>query len=488
MTTRAPVERDADARRAVRAVRARVRAALAGPEAGSVVLAVSGGRDSMVLLDAACAVARDRLAGVAVFDHGTGAHARAAVRRVRRAAVRRGLPVVVGRAALPDAGEAAWREARWRFLRRAARRLGAGVVATAHTRDDQVETVAIRLLRGAGPRGLAGLLARRPGVVRPLLDVGGAAVAGYARARGLRWVEDPANASSRFLRNRLRHELLPALERARPGTRRGLLTLGRTAAAWRAEAEAVAAAIPVTRGAGGALHVALPGLAGYDPEGLAVVWPALAARGGVRLDRRGTDRLVAFTIRVAAEASAIGAGIPLAGGIEVVVRRGPRVPGGREAQTELVLRRAAAGPAAAPAPGAVRLADGACFGGWRFGVGGSTAAGDPAWSACLPVDRPLLVRAWRPGDRIRGAGRGGTGAARRVKRFLAEARIPGAERPGWPVVVAVRDGAGPAPSGEEILWVPGVCRSDAATDRPETPGQHFICERIDRRPRRERRG
>ncbi|MGZ8491284.1 MAG: hypothetical protein ACXWZS_03655, partial [Gemmatirosa sp.] len=86
MTMPIPVARDA--RRTVRAVRARVRAALAGAAPASVVLAVSGGRDSMVLLDAVCAVARDRLAGVATFDHGTGPHARAAVRRVRREAAR----------------------------------------------------------------------------------------------------------------------------------------------------------------------------------------------------------------------------------------------------------------------------------------------------------------------------------------------------------------------------------------------------------------
>ncbi|GLC26447.1 tRNA lysidine(34) synthetase TilS [Roseisolibacter agri] len=483
MTTPVPVERDAerdaDARRSIRAVRARVRAALADGASKRVVLAVSGGRDSMVLLDAACAVARERLAGVAVFDHGTGPHARAAVRRVRRAAARHGLPVVVGRAALPDAGEAVWREARWRFLRRAARRLGADAVATAHTRDDQVETVAMRVLRGAGPRGLAGLLATRQGVVRPLLAVGAARVAAYAHARGLRWVEDPSNASRRFLRNRLRHELLPALEAARPGTRRLLLALGREAAAWRAEAEALAESVAVTRAADGALHVALPLLAGYDAEGLAVLWPALAARGGVRLDRRGTARLVAFTIRVAAEATAVGAGIPLAGGIEVVVRRGRRVPGGREAQRELVLRRAAAWRPTASPPGNEPLADGLTFGGWRFGASqGEAAAVDPAWSAWLPADRPLEVRAWRPGDRIRAAGKQG---ARRVKRFLAEAGIPGRERPGWPVVVAGGD-------GQEILWIPGVCRSDAATDRHATPGQHFICERIDRRPRPERRG
>ena len=480
------------ARSTVRAVRARVRALLGGFPEASVLLAVSGGRDSLVLLDAACATARDRLAGVATFDHGTGAHAAAAVRRVRRAARRHGLRLVVGRAALPDAGEDAWRRARWRFLRRAARRLGGQVVATAHTRDDQLETIVMRVLRGAGARGLAGLLAGRAGVVRPLVEVPATAVARYAAARGLRWVDDPGNASPRHLRSRLRHELLPALEVVRPGFAGEMLALGRSAAAWRMEAEALAAAVPAywDRRAR-AFHVATAALRGYDGEGLAVVWPALAARAGVRLDRRGTARLVAFTIEVAAEAAAVGAAIPLAGGIEVVVRRGRRVPGWDVSDVELVMRRAAAvGRVRVQVPAPVALDGAVCFGGWRIVPGGRAAsAGDAVvdpWTAWLPSDRRLMVRAWRPGDRVRGAGARGGGEARRVKRFFAEARVPGPERSGWPVVVATRDPGSEGP--DEIVWVPGVCRSDAATDRPELPGQLFICDRIDRRARRAGRG
>ncbi|MDF1505636.1 tRNA lysidine(34) synthetase TilS, partial [Roseisolibacter sp. H3M3-2] len=394
----------------------------------------------------------------------------------------------VARAASPTtrgaalaATEAAWRAARWRFLRRAARRLGAGSVATAHTEDDQAETVAIRLLRGAGPRGLAGLLATRPGIVRPLVAVSAGEVAAYVAARGLRWVEDPGNASRRHLRNRLRHDLLPALERVRPGFRGWLLALGREAAAWRRDAESLAAAVPARRGEGGALHVAASALAGYDAAGLAVLWPALAARGGVRLDRRGTARLVAFTIRVAAEAAAVGARIPLAGGAEVAVRRGRRVSG--DVGPELVLRKQT-GPAArmeeVGGADAVPLADGTTLGDWRFDRRPRPADRADAWGATLPADRPLVVRPWAPGDRIAGAGRGGPQAARKVKRFLAEAGVPAEARPAWPVVAAV----GPDGASREVLWVPGVCRSDAATGRPETPGQHFFCERIDRRQRR----
>jgi tRNA(Ile)-lysidine synthetase-like protein len=82
----------------------------------------------------------------------------------------------------------------------------------------------------------------------------------------------------------------------------------------------------------------------------------------------------------------------------------------------------------------------------------------------LPVDATLTVRGWRPGDRMRVAG---ANAARRVKRFFADARIAGPDRAGWPVVLA----------GDEIVWIPGVRRSDAATVRSGRPGLRYTCER-----------
>jgi tRNA(Ile)-lysidine synthase len=110
----------------------------------------------------------------------------------------------------------------------------------------------------------------------------------------------------------------------------------------------------------------------------------------------------------------------------------------------------------------VPLVDDVCVGGWRFRRtdAESRATERGAW---LPADRALTVRAWRAGDRMRWGE-----AARRVKRFFADARVPGRDRPGWPVVLA----------GGEIVWIPGVRRSDAATDRPGQPGVHFLCERI----------
>jgi tRNA(Ile)-lysidine synthase len=101
--------------------------------------------------------------------------------------------------------------------------------------------------------------------------------------------------------------------------------------------------------------------------------------------------------------------------------------------------------------------------------GASAVAADPAdpWLGTLPAGVALTVRGWRPGDRIRTSG---ARAARRVKRYLAEAGIPGPLREGWPVVLVA----------DEIVWIPGVCRGVAATARPGRPEVLYVCERIRR--------
>lgn len=273
------------------------------------LLAVSGGRDSMALLDAFARWRPDACA-VATFDHGTGRAATAAVRLVEAEASARGLAVVTGRAQGTVPTEAAWRAERWSFLDGWARELRARVV-TAHTRDDQIETVVIRVLRGAGARGLAAMYAPSP-VVRPLLDVPRSTVAAYARARALRVAGDPSNALRAHLRNRVRHDLLPALERAQAGIGESLLAVSRAAAAWRAGVEALVDRLGVDATRAGRVVVPVSALAGFPPDGLAVLWPAIAARVGVRLDWRGTERLAAFT-----NDARTGGQVPLSGGVRV---------------------------------------------------------------------------------------------------------------------------------------------------------------------------
>src|SRR5688572_15146787 len=175
-------------------------------EGRPVVLAVSGGLDSMVLLHAAAVEPRLRVAAVATFDHRSGPAAARAAAVVAAAAGALGLRCVTERAPRPERTEAAWRASRWSFLRAVAREHQAAV-ATGHTADDQAETVFMRLLRGSGVRGLAGLLAASP-VRRPVVALTRRELAAYAARHGVRWVEDPTNESRQHLRNRVRLELL----------------------------------------------------------------------------------------------------------------------------------------------------------------------------------------------------------------------------------------------------------------------------------------
>lgn len=304
-----------------------VHRSLADLPAGRWLLAVSGGRDSMALLDAFASARGHELAGVASYDHGTGAAATKAVALVERTALGLQVPVMTGRAVggiTSAASEAAWREARWRFLRGWAAELRATVV-TAHTWDDQVETVVLRLLRGSGPRGLAAmrvfdgaretLVSHRPGasdtaIARPFLTVTRAQVAAYATARELTWVEDPSNASMSFARNRVRHEILPALERAQPGFAQWCWALSGRAAAWRAEVAAwVDAELTPLRVDAESVAVRAEPLRALDADGAAVIWPEVAIRAGLAMDRRGIARLAGWAPRAVA-----GGVVQLSGG------------------------------------------------------------------------------------------------------------------------------------------------------------------------------
>ena len=277
-----------------------------------VVLAVSGGLDSMVLLDAVAATLSAPRSSVlvATFDHRTGPHASRAVKMVQRRADALRLRCVVGLATQPRSREHEWREERWKFLRSTGENFRAPVV-TAHTLDDQLETVFMRILRDAGPRGLAGLYAESD-VVRPFIRMRRPQLAAYAEARRISFVEDPSNASRAHLRNRVRHEILPAITRVRPAFPDQLLTIAQMAADWRQEMEQTVEQIPVTLQQDGALRVARSDLCGYDAESLRSLWPAIAAKAGVVMDRRGTRRLAEFTIK-----GNTGGSIQLSGGVEV---------------------------------------------------------------------------------------------------------------------------------------------------------------------------
>jgi tRNA(Ile)-lysidine synthase len=198
----------------------------------TVVVAVSGGPDSVCLLDALSRLLTPRrrgrstpLAGlihVAHLHHGLrGKEADRDAAFVRRLARRQGWPVTIGTAdirgeaaRLKQSIQVAAREHRYRFLHGLADRIGASWIAVAHTANDQAETLLLRLLRGTGPDGLAGMPVVREGrIVRPLLRVTRGAVLDYLGRRGLRYRRDRSNRDPHYTRNRIRADLLPRLAR-----------------------------------------------------------------------------------------------------------------------------------------------------------------------------------------------------------------------------------------------------------------------------------
>ncbi|MER5457839.1 tRNA lysidine(34) synthetase TilS [Micromonospora sp. NPDC002389] len=209
----------------VAAIRVAVRRALADLTAsGPVLVACSGGADSLALAAAAAFVAprSGRAAGLVTVDHGLQPGSAERAEAVADWARQSGLaPVEVVRvevAGRPGGPEAAARQARYQALTEVAGRYGAAAVLTGHTRDDQAETVLLALARGAGPRGLAGMPAYRElagvSLLRPLLETAREQTRAACTALGLTPWEDPHNTDPAYARSRVRADVLPALVEA----------------------------------------------------------------------------------------------------------------------------------------------------------------------------------------------------------------------------------------------------------------------------------
>jgi tRNA(Ile)-lysidine synthase len=419
---------------------AAVRSTMAGEgvRAGEcLVVGLSGGADSVALLDALAALAPDRRPRLvaAHLDHGLRPGSDEDGRFCQRLCAGLGIPLQLGRADVAErarreaAGlEAAARHERYAFLRRVAGETGAELIAVAHTRDDQAETLLLHLLRGAGSRGLGGMRPRSGDLLRPLLEVSRAQVLEHLRGRGLTWREDPSNADPAFTRNRVRHELLPWLEsRFNPRLREALAGTARLLADDDDQLEAEAAAL-LEASTAGDRGVSLPraALAGAAPAVARRALRRLAARAGALPPRRvQVERLLAL----ARDPASSGRQLPLAGGREARVRfdsiwvGSPRPPR----------------PFARPleVPGTVRLPDGGLVTA-RLWDGAGAPRGD---TALVPAGGRLTVRTRRPGDRVRRSGREIS-----LKRLLLDRRVPADRRDELPLVA----------DGSQVLWGPGL--------------------------------
>ena len=200
------------------------------PPGSRVLVGLSGGSDSVALTRLLLDLAEHgefTVAGVAHLNHGLRPSAARDEAFCREFAQRLGLPLAVESAAVRDYAAAeslsiedAARRLRYAFLERAATGIGAGRIAVGHTQDDQAETFLLKLMRGAGLRGLGGIYPQRGAVIRPLLDVTHDELRAYLRSRAETWVEDETNEDLENPRNRIRHRVLPELDRAAEGSTR----------------------------------------------------------------------------------------------------------------------------------------------------------------------------------------------------------------------------------------------------------------------------
>jgi tRNA(Ile)-lysidine synthase len=425
-----------------------------------VLVAVSGGVDSVVLLDALDRLRADyELAlHVAHLDHGLRAASGDDARFVRGLCAARGVPVTCERidvgAAARERGvgvEEAGHTVRSAFLNEIADRIGANRIALGHTLNDRAETVLFHLVRGAGPAGLVGIRPVSGRVVRPLIEASRDEILGHAREASLAWHEDPTNADPSFSRNFLRHRVLPLLEQMNP---RAIDAVGRTARLMQEEEAALGALLDapweqvLLDAVPGAVRLRrdrlsrLPGAI----QGLLLRRGLLRARGG--LQGITYDHLQALR-RLAAES---GHGRLTLPGLAAHV----------DAET-LVLGDAFPGADAIPATPV------------DLGVTAVPALGVRLelelrpWDGSVPVDRgsdveladadrvrfPLVLRGRRPGDRFSPLGLDGH---KRLKDFLIDEKVPYYDRETLPLLC----------DRERIVWVVGVRLSEAVRVTPQT--------------------
>jgi tRNA(Ile)-lysidine synthase len=432
-------------------------AMLAGGD--TVLVAFSGGADSTALLYLLSRSAPTwglRLHALHV-DHGLREGSDLEAEAARSAGQRLGVPVDVVRVTVARRGsvEEAARAARYAALEAHADRLGARRIAVGHTADDQAETVVMRLLEGAGVRGLAAIPPVRGRVIRPLIAVRRAPLVALLEAAGLGWLEDPSNLDPTFVRNRIRHELLPMLATAHDGDL--VLALTRVAGRAREVVEALErmGALELDRLARehgeDALTLPRSPLAALPPPVAAEVLRQAAARLGSRAPLRAwAHRRLARVLASPPPRRAIRMG-----GVAIEVS-GSLVRIGRAPSPSLPDRPV-------PVPGAVALPEV----GLRLEAVLAPAAGyrvprEPARVA-FDAERltgPLVVRSRCRGDRFLPFG----GACeRRLKTLLIDAKVPRWERDRVPLVEA----------GGSIVWVGGLRRGAQA---PITPDSRQVLE------------
>ncbi len=395
------------------------------PAGGRVLILLSGGADSVCLLDVAVRL-EVRVQALHV-NYGLRKAAGSDEASCRELCERLTVPLVVERVDLRAAGGAGNLQSEARDARYAlAERHASGDFAAAHTASDQAETVLYRLAVSPGRRALLGMAPRRGRLVRPLLGATAADTRSYCRARDLSWVEDASNADPRFARTRVRHEVLPVLRSLSPSAE---LAIAETARLLRDEADVLERAVDELLERTGTTAVPIDALRSAPPAlaRLAVRRLVEIAAGG----SRPVTREAAEEVMTLAASGGSGA-LDLGAGVRAIVEYG-------------VLRFATTPDAGAPEPVELTVPGHARFGEWeveaRLGAAGEAVVSAHALGASA------IVRARRPGDRMRPAGLGGT---KSLQDLLTDRKVPRGLRDSLPVVEV----------GGRIAWVAGVATDE----------------------------
>ena len=454
-------------------VRATIRAHdLARPET-RVLLAVSGGSDSVALAYLLSELAHRnelRVAGIIHLNHQLRPGAAEEEGFCGALAARLGWPFLAHRAEVAARARAERRSvedaahaARYQFFEHARVRFEADAVALGHTRDDQAETFLLRLLRGAGPRGLSGMHPRRDGVIRPLLDCRRAELRSLLEDRGVPFVRDESNDDVSIPRNRVRAELLPLLERRFNPSIVDVLadeaTLAREEWQWMETAARAAAAGVVTQPSRDVRELDMEAVARLPPAlGRVVVRDALVEASG---GRPISFRHVEDALRLTGTADVPGVRMKRRGERLVLKQRGP-------AKVRLK-------PDAPPhffryslsIPGEVAVREAGCVVSAERAPSTGSVILSNSDVAVLQLDRcrpPLGVRNRRPGDRFRPLGLGGR---KKLQDYFVDRKVPRNARDQVPIVVDDTD---------RIVWVAGYGIADEF--RVTDPAQAVLILRL----------
>lgn len=441
-----------------------------------LVLGVSGGADSLCLLDVLHRAGFNLI--VAHFNHRLRPEAESEADWVRAQAQQRGLRVELGQgevlALAKEQGmsvEEAAREARYSFLFSVAHQVHAHAVAVAHTASDQVETVLMHLIRGTGHKGLTGMPYRgflnqfstTTPLVRPMLSIWREEVLAYCHERGLTWLEDPSNRDVRFTRNRLRNEVLPLLKQVNPRVEEAIWRLSTLLAeeddvfenafqqAWnQCVLEQSSKQIVLSRERVQTLSPAL--------QREVLRWSLSLLRPALRdLDFDTVNRAMQF-VQQPTQSRHIhlvaGLGLRLEGEhlivddetfVQSLPSDFPQMP----LQAQYVL----------PVPGSLVLPNGWSIEVQRVDVLPDSWDEVSRWEAFISGDalgEAFEVRPFRPGERFQPLGMGGK--SRKISDFWVDVGLPRRLRSGWPLVFAQ----------DEVVWIPGFRLDHRWRVTPET--------------------